>query len=119
MADKNDRAIQARDCTLGRRDVVGQGRERILDGDRIQARLLEQRDHLGPARSVGPCAMHENDIPYPGRAIVCGRGRSWSYSNGKCSCENQRRQPERTSNHACPPELRLVILRMHTGRPRS
>jgi len=61
MADKNDRAIQARDCTLGRRDVVGQGGERILDGDRIQARLFEQRDHLGPARAVGPCAMDKDD----------------------------------------------------------
>ncbi len=61
MADKNDRAIQARDCTLGRRDIVGQGGERILDGDRFQARLFKQRNHLGPARAVGPCAVDKDD----------------------------------------------------------
>src|ERR1700739_1493933 len=61
MTDKNDLAIQARDCTLGRRDVVGQRSERILHRDCVQAGLFEQRDHLGPPRAVSPCAVDKDD----------------------------------------------------------
>ncbi|MGJ5131956.1 MULTISPECIES: hypothetical protein [unclassified Bradyrhizobium] len=49
---------------MGSRNIIRQRAERILNGDRFQTTLCEQRNDLCPTRTVRESAMHKNDGLY-------------------------------------------------------
>ncbi|MFK4535668.1 hypothetical protein ABIA00_003851 [Bradyrhizobium ottawaense] len=62
MRDQHGRSVLLGQRALGGLDRVRKRRQRILHGRDMQARGLEDRDHLRPARAVGPGAMHQHDV---------------------------------------------------------
>ncbi len=89
VADENDRPVLQRDGALRGGHVVGERSQRILHRHNVQPRLLEERNHLGPARSVGPRTVHENHVAHAGRLFVGGEQGGCGDRQGKCCCEDQ------------------------------
>jgi len=51
--------LETVDCAIDGGDVVAKGRERNRRGGDGHVGLTQGRDHLAPARSVGPRSVHE------------------------------------------------------------
>jgi len=62
MADEYDRSVLQRDDTLRRRYIVSQRGQRILNSDHMKALRLEKRNYSGPARSIRPGAVNQDNI---------------------------------------------------------
>ncbi len=62
VADQHDVALGDRDGAAHRRHVGLEADQRELDGSHRHALRREHRDHFGPARTIGPCAMNQNHV---------------------------------------------------------
>lgn len=64
VTDEENRTFLHPNDPVGSRNIIRQRAERILNGDRFQSTLREQRNDLCPTRTVRESAMHKNDGLY-------------------------------------------------------
>src|SRR5215471_5798335 len=59
---ENDRTVLHGDDPTRRISIVGQRRERILNGDDVKTARLKNRDYFRPTSAVRKCAVDEDDV---------------------------------------------------------
>lgn len=74
VSDKYRRSILESDRTARCLDACLQRGQRVLDDGCIEAGLLQQANHLRPARAIGISAMDEDDVANPGAHLGADLG---------------------------------------------
>jgi hypothetical protein len=70
MTDQDDRPGACVERPFGRRHVIGERGQRVLDCNDLESFGLEQRDDLLPARTIGKRAVNQHDclLRFPRRS---------------------------------------------------